>query len=83
MRDLTCALCLGSNCGDLSDKTLSKFQITASALKAEPSWNFTPSRRLKIHFFRSVSSTFQDVANPGTSLPGRSLTFASQAISGS
>ncbi len=38
-----------SNCGALVSNTLSKFQTTASALKAEPSWNFTPSRSLKVH----------------------------------
>ncbi len=57
--------------------------MTASAPNAEPSWNFTPLRSLKVHFFGSEASAFHSVASPGTSLPGRSALFASQAINGS
>jgi hypothetical protein len=48
----TAALMIGaagaSYCGDLSSYIRRKFQITASALKSDPSWNFTPSRTANI-----------------------------------
>jgi hypothetical protein len=72
-----------SKCGASSFSTLSRFQITASASKAEPSWNLTPGRSVKRQRVLSDSSTVQEVAKPGTSLPGLSATFISQATSGS
>ena len=54
-------------CGDLSFSSLSRFHTTASALKSLPSWNFTPSRRVNTQRVLSPSSTFQQVARPGTS----------------
>ena len=63
--------------------TRSKLNLTASALNGVPSWNLTSRRNVKRHFFASDGSTLHSVARPGTSLPGRSATFISQATSGS
>ena len=64
---------------------LSRFQITASAVKSEPSWNFTPSRSLKIHLVLpgSPSSRPQLAASPGTSPDGFVALDRSQLISAS
>jgi hypothetical protein len=43
---------------------------TSSALKVEPSWNFTPWRSLKRHFSGETCS--HDKARPGTKLSWRS-----------
>ena len=80
MRDRPCADCFWSNWGDLSFSNLSMFQITASALNSEPSWNFTPWRRLKIQRFLSASSTFQDVASDGTRFDALSAFDRSHSI---
>jgi len=45
-----------SKAGDLSSRARSRVKITASALKVEPSWNFTPWRSSKIHFVGSAGS---------------------------
>ena len=82
-RGRTCAAWRLSKCGACGFSTFSKFQTTASASNAEPSWNVTPSRSFRVHFLRSAGSASQLVARPGTSLPGRSATSISQAISGS
>ena len=39
--------------------------FTSSAVKSEPSWNFTPSRSLNSQVVGST--TFQEVASPGSS----------------
>ncbi len=65
MRARTWASCLESNWGDLSFRTLSRFQITASASKSEPSWNLTPSRSLKTQRLGSPSTGAHEVARPG------------------
>ena len=56
------------------------FQITASALKSEPSWNFTSWRRLKVQRFLSVASTFQEVARPGVRAEALSAEDRSHSI---
>ena len=58
-------------------------KITASALKSDPSWNFTPWRSSKIHFVGSAGSWYHLVASPGTSLAGAVADDRSQATSGS
>ena len=83
MRERPWAACLGSNCGDLSFRILSRFHTTASALKSLPSWNFTPSRRVKVQRVGLASSTFQAVARPGTSTEALSAEDRSQLISAS
>jgi len=47
-------------------------KITASALKVEPSWNFTPRRNSKIHFRRVGRVLIPLGGEPGTSLAARS-----------
>ena len=81
MRERPCAACLGSNCGAFSFKSFSRFHTTASALKSLPSWNFTPSRRVKVQRVGSASSTFHEVARPGTSTEALSAEDRSQLIS--
>ena len=65
MREAVTPTWLGSKCGASCFSTFSTFHTTASALNAEPSWNFTPGRSLKIHLVLSASSTFHSVARPG------------------
>src|SRR6185436_12141274 len=75
-----------SNCGTPCLKLRSRFQITASALKGVPSWNFTPLRSLNVHFLGSPASCCQLSARPGTMSAGLSalvrsqLTRASKAV---
>ena len=59
-----------SNDGDLSSSARSRVKITSSALKVEPSMEFTPWRSSKIHFVGSAGSWYHLVARPGTSLAG-------------
>src|SRR5688572_3654455 len=70
MRPATCVCCLGSYCGALLLKSLSKFQIAASAFQSEPSWNLTPLLSLNTHLVLSLSSTFHSLARPGVSVGG-------------
>ncbi len=65
MREAVTPTWLASKCGASCFSTFSTFQTTASALKSLPSWNLTPGRSLKVHFFLSASSTFHSVASPG------------------
>src|SRR3981081_4786385 len=65
IRDAVTPTWLGSNCGASCLSTFSTFQTTASALNGEPSWNVTPGRSLKVHFFLSASSTAHSVERPG------------------
>ena len=55
-----------------------KFQITASALKSEPSWNFTPSRTVQIQRFGLVSSACHAVNSPGVTSASSSVWVKSQ-----
>jgi hypothetical protein len=82
-RGRTCAAWRWSKCGAWLFSTFSKFQITASASKALPSWKVTPWRNRNTQRRRSAGSASQLVARPGTSRPGRSATSISQATSGS
>jgi hypothetical protein len=51
----------------------SKFAQTASALKSVPSWNFTPSCRVNVHFLPS-SDDSHSLASAGTiSVPPASV----------
>jgi hypothetical protein len=52
-------------------------------LKSLPSWNFTPSRRVKVQRVGLASSTFHAVASPGTSTEALSAEERSQLISAS
>ncbi|KAG1449444.1 hypothetical protein G6F57_016628 [Rhizopus arrhizus] len=61
---------LGSNCGALLSSTLPTFHTTASALKSDPSWNFTPGRSLKRYRVGdSCSPTGARRGPPGPPLP--------------
>src|SRR5580658_5515938 len=67
-----------SYCGDLSSYIRRKFQITASALKSDPSWNFTPSRTVQIQRVGLVSSACHAVNNPGVISANLSVWVKSQ-----
>src|ERR1035437_6990344 len=70
MREAVTPTWLGSKCGASLSSTLRTFQTTASALNAEPSWNLTPGRSLKVHLVLSLALTAQAVARPGISTLG-------------
>ena len=74
---------LGSKKGASLSSTLRTFQTTASAVKALPSWNFTPGRSLKTHLVLSLASTAQLSARPGISTLGASALLRSQCVSAS
>ena len=80
MRARMMPVALGSNWALSLLKMRSRFQITASALKSVPSWNFTPLRRWKIQIFLSAGSCSHFSARPGTSLTG-AVVVRSKAIS--
>ena len=69
--------------GDFSSSARSRVKITASALKVDPSWNFTPWRSSKIHFVGSAGSWYHLVARPGISFAGSVAEERSHMISGS
>jgi hypothetical protein len=58
----------------------SRFQIIASAVTAEPSWNLTPSRKEKSQRVWSSSSIFHEAAGPGVSLAISSGRVKSQPV---
>src|SRR3981189_3731298 len=68
---------------DLAYGARSRVKITASALKVEPSWNFTPWRSSKIHFVGSAGSWYHLVAKPGISLAGSVADERSHITNGS
>ena len=83
IRDAVTPTWLASKCGASLSSTLRTFQTTASALKADPSWNFTPGRSLKVHLVRSLASTAHEVARPGISTLASSFLERSQWVSAS
>jgi hypothetical protein len=62
---LTGAISLRRGEASAGSRMRSKFHFTISALKSEPSWNFTPRRSLKT-YVRPPSLTSQEVASCGT-----------------
>ena len=78
-----CAACFGSNCGDLSFRIFSRFQITTAESKSVPSWNFTPWRSLKIQRLPSPSTGAHSVARPGLMSASASALERSQFTSAS
>lgn len=62
MQHSVALICFGSYCGAFLSKSFSRFQITASALKSEPSWNFTPRRSLNTHLDWSSGETWYSSA---------------------
>ncbi|MNS92240.1 hypothetical protein D3C72_1263690 [compost metagenome] len=80
MREAVTPTWLASNCLAVLSSTLLTFQTTASALKAEPSWNFTPGRSLKVHLVLSAASTFHSVARSGISRLGPLLLERSHCV---
>ena len=83
MREAVTPTWAGSYCSASLSSTLPTFQTTASALKALPSWNFTPGRSLNTHLVLSLSFTAQDRARPGISSLGLSALLSSQWVSAS
>jgi hypothetical protein len=81
MREAVTPTWLGSNCGASLSSTFCTFHTTASALKAEPSWNLTPGRSLKTHLVLSLASTAQELASAGTSTLGASAFDRSHCVS--
>ena len=71
----------GSNCALSLLKMRSRFQITASALKSVPSWNFTPLRRWKIQVFLSSGDCSHFSARPGRKVASLSVLVRSNRIS--
>ncbi|MNQ86711.1 hypothetical protein D3C85_1019110 [compost metagenome] len=80
MRDAVTPTWLGSNCGALLSSTLPTFHTTASALKSDPSWNFTPGRSLKTHLVLSAASTSHDTARSGISTLAPSVLERSHCV---
>jgi hypothetical protein len=80
IRDLVAPTWSGAKCGALSSMTFCTFQTTASALKGEPSWKVTPSRRVKVHFVVSSAFTAQEVARPGMMTLGSVSDDRSQCV---
>lgn len=83
MREAVTPTWLGSKWAAVLSSTLRTFQTTASAFSAEPSWNLTPGRSLKIHLVLSLASAVQLVARPGTSTLAASALDRSQWVSAS
>src|SRR5688572_28569913 len=81
MRDAVTPTWLASKCGAPWFSTFSTFHTTASALKSEPSWNFTPGRSLNTHFVFSVGDTAHSVARPGMMTLALSADERSQRVS--
>ena len=81
MREAVTPTWLGSKCGASCLSTFSTFQTTASASNAEPSWNFTPGRSLKIHLVLSSGATLHSVATPGITTLALSADERSQVVS--
>ncbi|MNV49139.1 hypothetical protein D3C71_1410820 [compost metagenome] len=80
MREAVTPTWLASNCGALLSSTLPTFQTTASALKSDPSWNFTPGRSLNTHLVLSAASTSHDTARSGISTLGPSFLDRSHCV---
>ena len=83
MREAVTPTWLASKWGASLSSTFCTFQTTASALKAEPSWNLTPGRSLKTHLVLSFASTAHEVASPGISTLGASALDRSHCVSAS
>ena len=80
MRDAVTPTWLASKCTASLSKTFCTFHTTASALKAEPSWNLTPERSLNTHLVLSLALTDQLVARPGIRTLGLSALDKSQWV---